>query len=165
MDAHPLPTLTLLASLAKAQRLGDADEGWIRRMTTAILTRLKCLDFNQLDVSIPHIGTMLFNSLRLQELRSILALSPVLPSIGPGIVQIAIHALDSSQAGEIHGEGYRTPESLPQQVFGACAKALADLPSLDWSEQVEISTWISRALKHWPNCQSIVSSLVAVLSR
>lgn len=55
MDGHPLPTLTLLASLVKAQRLADADEGWIRRMTTAVQNRMKTLGFDQLDVSVSYV--------------------------------------------------------------------------------------------------------------
>lgn len=87
----------------------------------------------------------------------------MLPSISAGLVQIATYALDSSQAGETHGKELRIPELFAAQVFGACAKALADLPSHEWSELVEIPTWIIRALKQWPKCLHVVSGLVAVL--
>ncbi|KAF8514623.1 armadillo-type protein [Gautieria morchelliformis] len=149
IDSHPLPTLTLLASLVKAERLGDADDGWLRRMTTCVQARLKMLDFNGLD-----------------ELKCILALSPILPSIGQELVHLATNALDSSSSqAESQRAEPRIPDSLAAQVFGACAKALAELPSLGWSAEMDISAWITRAVTQWPNCQSVLSGLVAVLKQ
>jgi hypothetical protein len=102
----------------------------------------------------------------LQELKCILALSPILPSVGPELVRIASSALDScsSQAENQRAEP-KVPDSFAAQVFGACAKALAELPSLEWSAKMDISAWVTRAVTRWPDCQSVLSGLVAVLKQ
>jgi hypothetical protein len=52
IDTHPLLTLTLLGSLVRAQRLGDADERYLRQLTKHVQTRLGAVDINEHNVSI-----------------------------------------------------------------------------------------------------------------
>ncbi|KAF8589509.1 hypothetical protein K439DRAFT_362879 [Ramaria rubella] len=145
INIDPLPTLSLLATLSRSQRLDDVDEGWLARVAESVDVRLVAWNMSETD---------------LQELASIVALSSILPSIGPGLVRIAEDTLDyvdPHATEELHNS-----DPLDAKVFGECAKALVQIPDHLWSQSVDVSSWISLAVKKWPKSQNVLNGLVAL---
>ncbi|KAF8525998.1 hypothetical protein BU17DRAFT_83502 [Hysterangium stoloniferum] len=142
LESDSKPTLNLLMSLAQQHRLDDVDEGWIRRISLLLQTRL---------------GNWAISSENVQELVSILSLCPLLYSTGAAVSSIAKQALDFSLSG-----GLETEDQLAANVFGTSVKALAEIPKSQWYDEVDIPAWLTNALKRWPKHELVLESLVSL---
>lgn len=81
--------------------------------------------------------------------------------MGLELINIATRALDVSH-GVNQDNDPAVLELLEAQVFGASVKALAKLPSSEWSERVDLPTWIKKAVGRWPKSQAVLSGLVVL---
>jgi len=104
---------------------------------------------------LPHYSLANIYIYQMQELACILALCPVLSGVGSGLERIASQALEVPVDSELN--------DVAAKAFGACTKVLASLTEYQINE--DIGSWITRAVKQWPQSIIVLDGVYAIASR
>ncbi|GJJ08423.1 hypothetical protein Clacol_002639 [Clathrus columnatus] len=147
-ETHPIATLSLLSTLAKAKRLNDYSNNWLSHLSTMILKRLESWNLENGSVTI-----------QMDEISYILDICSILPSTKFEIIRIAKQALHFTPA--IPDEAH---DAFIAQTFGACLKILAQLGS-ESSGDLHLAEWSLAALKKWSNLVPVLQGLVSISNR
>ncbi|OSX61435.1 hypothetical protein POSPLADRAFT_1144486 [Postia placenta MAD-698-R-SB12] len=139
LQSHARETAELLAALQRERRLASVDIVWKQRVQAWVDSRFARWEHAAESVLL---------------LRDVLALSPLLASLAPLCVRIVESALERADG----REEYEETCANTAWVLGACLGCLADRPSAEWAENVDVARWTQKVVQNW-SCSAIVDVL------